>query len=159
VSVEKKRYQAMKTMNPHDVQAKDLVAAAIAARDRAYAPYSGYAVGAAVLTDDGRTFAGCNVENAVYPLTLCAERVAIAKAISEGARRVVAVAVATANAGTPCGSCRQVMQEFGVRDMPVYVADLEGSYTPHTLAHLLPESFSAASLEVPTQADPGDDPA
>ena len=115
-------------------------------RQRAYAPYSNYAVGAAVLTDDGRVYTGCNVENAVYPLTLCAERVAVSKAISEGARDIVAVAVATDNGGTPCGSCRQVIREFGTPDMPVFIARTDGTFEQRTLEQLLPESFSANDL-------------
>ena len=85
-------------------QKAELVARATAARERAYAPYSHYAVGAAVLMEDGRIFEGCNVENAVYPLGLCAERVAIFKAVSEGSRRIAAIAVVTANGGSPCGA-------------------------------------------------------
>lgn len=126
-----------------------LVDQAIAALQRAYAPYSGYPVGAAVLADDGRVYTGCNIENAVYPLTICAERVAITKAISEGAQHILAVAVATANGGTPCGSCRQVMQEFGTPAMPVFIARTDGSYRQRTLEELLPEGFSAADLAVP----------
>lgn len=129
------------------IDAAQLVDAAIAAQRRAYAPYSRYPVGAAVLADDGRVHTGCNVENAVYPLTMCAERVAILKAISEGARHILAVAVATANGGTPCGSCRQVMQEFGAPDMPVFIARTDGSYRQRTLEALLPEGFSAADLD------------
>ena len=129
-----------------------LVAQAIAAQRNAYAPYSTYPVGAAVLADDGRMYTGCNVENAVYPLTLCAERVAITKAISEGARHILAVAVATGNGGTPCGSCRQVMQEFGAPEMPVFIARLDGSYRLRTLGELLPEGFSAADLNPSRQA-------
>ena len=114
-------------VNEVSVDAARLVAQAIAALERAYVPYSGYPVGAAVLADDGRVYTGCNVENAVYPLTLCAERVAITKAISEGAQHIHAVAVATVNGGTPCGSCRQVMQEFGAPTMPVFIARTDGS--------------------------------
>jgi cytidine deaminase len=125
-----------------------LVAQAIEARQRAYAPYSGYPVGAVVLADNGRTYTGCNIENAVYPLTLCAERVAITKAISEGAQRILALAVATANGGTPCGSCRQVMREFGEPEMPIFIAQIDGSYRQRTLDELLPEGFSAADLAV-----------
>jgi cytidine deaminase len=128
------------------IDAEQLVAQAIAALQLAYAPYSGYPVGAAVLADDGNVYTGCNIENAVYPLTICAERVAIAKAISEGAQRILAVAVATANGGTPCGSCRQVMREFGVPTMPVFIARTDGSYRQRTLEELLPEGFSAADL-------------
>jgi cytidine deaminase len=139
----------MVTTNLHEstqIDATQLVTQAIAALEQAYVPYSGYPVGAAVLADDGRVYSGCNVENAVYPLTICAERVAITKAISEGAQHIVAVAVATANGGTPCGSCRQVMQEFGTSAMPVFIARTDGSYRQRTLEELLPEGFSAADL-------------
>ncbi len=129
------------------MNSEQLIAQAIAARERAYAPYSHYRVGAAVLTADGRVFTGCNVENAVYPLTICAERVAITKAISEGAREIVAVAVVTENGGTPCGSCRQVIREFSQPETPIYVAQPDGQYRQFTLEHLLPESFSAEDLK------------
>ncbi len=124
-----------------------LVAAAMAARQHAYAPYSRYAVGAAVLTASGRIYTGVNVENAVYPLGLCAERVAIFKAVSEGEREFVALAVVTANGGTPCGSCRQVMREFGPH-WDVVVADDQGRVRLETtLEALLPHAFSAVDLE------------
>ncbi len=131
-------------MNEHQI--RELVEAAIAARERAYAPYSHYRVGAAVLADDGRIYTGCNVENAVYPLSLCAERVAVTKAISEGAHAIRAIAVVTENGGTPCGSCRQVLREFGDPAMPIYIATPDGHYRERSLAFLLPESFSAADL-------------
>lgn len=134
------------TTNAPRIDAEQLVALAIDARQRAYTPYSNYDVGAAVLADDGRIYTGCNVENAVYPLTICAERVAITKAISAGARGIVAVAVATENGGTPCGSCRQVMREFGAPDSPVFIARTDGTFQQRTLEHLLPESFSSADL-------------
>ena len=134
-------------MERSDIVAEELIAAAMAARERAYAPYSNYKVGAAVLTEDGRVVTGCNVENAVFPLTLCAERVAIAKAISEGAHAITAVAVVTANAGPPCGSCRQVIREFSAPNSPVFIASLDGRYHEHTIEQLLPESFSVADLQ------------
>ena len=123
-----------------------VVEAADRAFDRAYAPYSRYQVGAAVLADDGRIFSGANVENAVYPLTICAERVAIASAVAAGVRRIAAVAVVTANGGTPCGSCRQVMREFGTETMPVVIVGRDGSLRTRTLGELLPDSFSAVDL-------------
>ena len=129
-----------------EINAQQLIAAAALAYERAYAPYSNYRVGAAVLTDDRLIFTGCNVENAVYPLCLCAERVAITKAVSEGARHIIAVAVVTANGGTPCGSCRQVMREFSTPDMLIFIANVRGEYQTWTLAQLLPESFSAEDL-------------
>jgi len=134
--------------NKVSIDATQLVAQAIAALQHAYAPYSGYPVGAAVLANDGHVYTGSNIENAVYPLTVCAERVAITKAISEGAQRILAVAVATANGGTPCGACRQVMQEFSAPAMPVFIARTDGSYRQRTLEELLPEGFSATDLAV-----------
>ncbi len=128
-------------------QKAELVARATAARSRAYAPYSHYAVGAAVLMEDGRIFDGCNVENAVYPLGLCAERVAIFKAVSEGSRRIAAIAVVTANGGSPCGACRQVIREFGSEGTPVLVATPDGAFREWRLDALLPDSFSAEKLE------------
>lgn len=136
----------MKAKDAPSIDAAQLVTQAIAALERAYVPYSRYPVGAAVLGDDGRVYTGCNIENAVYPLTICAERVAITKAISEGAQHILALAVATVNGGTPCGSCRQVMQEFGSPAMPVFIARTDGNYRQRTLEELLPEGFSAADL-------------
>jgi len=134
-------------MNTSKIDPEGLIKKATEAREHAYAPYSNYRVGAAVQTADGRIFTGTNVENAVYPLTLCAERVAIAKAVSAGARHVVALAVVTSNAGSPCGSCRQVMREFGVPEMPIFIGSPDGTYTTWTLEELLPASFSAMDLE------------
>jgi len=102
-----------------------LIQRAVDAWHRAYAPYSDYPVGAAVLTEAGEIFDGANVENAVYPLTMCAERVAIFKAVSEGKKAFKAIAVVTKNGGTPCGSCRQVMAEFGLNTI-VLVAKVSG---------------------------------
>lgn len=128
-------------------QREKLISQAIEAYHRAYAPYSRYPVGAAVLTESGELYDGVNVENAVYPLTLCAERVAIFKAVSEGEREFSALAVVTRNGGTPCGSCRQVMAEFA-RDMLVLVADLEGNVVgEYTVEGLLPDAFGNADLD------------
>jgi cytidine deaminase len=124
---------------------QELVAAALEARERAYAPYSQYRVGAAVLTRDGDVLPGCNVENAAYPATICAERVALTAAVAQGKRDFVAIAVATANGGTPCGTCRQVMAELGP-DMLVYISDAEGRYSTTTVRALLPDSFDALRL-------------
>lgn len=124
---------------------EELVARAMQARERAYAPYSGYAVGAALLGESGRVYTGCNVENAVYPLCTCAERVAVVKAVSEGEREFVALAVVTKNGGAPCGSCRQTLLEFG-EDIAVLIADASGTYRETTVAELLPDSFSATDL-------------
>ena len=133
-------------MNSQDHTSDELIQKALQAYERAYAPYSEYHVGAAVLTSDGEIYTGCNIENAVYPLTLCAERVAIFKAVSEGAVSVQALAVVTENGGPPCGSCRQVMQEFGNEDTVIYIANTEGGFRTRRLKELLPDSFSAADL-------------
>jgi cytidine deaminase len=105
------------------VTPQELVAAALDVRQRAYAPYSHYAVGAAVQTVDGVIIQGCNVENVAYPNTICAERVALTAAVAQGHRHFTALAVATANGGTPCGACRQVMAELGPQ-MIVYPTPL-----------------------------------
>lgn len=115
------------------------------ARERAYAPYSHYKVGAALLGRSGRIYTGCNVENAVYPLSTCAERTAVVKAVSEGEREFVAIAVVTENGGTPCGACRQTLREFA-EDLIILIGDAAGHYRQTTLRRLLPESFSAADL-------------
>jgi len=128
-----------------DIDVQALIAQAKEARARAYAPYSGYHVGAALLTAEGRVFTGCNVENAVYPLGMCAERVAIFKAVSEGYRDFQAIAVVTRNGGSPCGSCRQVMHEFAP-DMVVFIADEAGHVRQTTVAALLPDSFGPDDL-------------
>ena len=123
-----------------------LINKAIDAQKGAYAPYSHYAVGAAVLTDSGEIFDGVNIENAVYPLTICAERVAIFKAVSRGHRAFSAIAVVTKNGGSPCGACRQVMAEFGL-DTLVLIADSNGTlHQTSTVADLLPYAFSDADL-------------
>jgi cytidine deaminase len=128
---------------------KDLVDLAQEVREKAYAPYSGFSVGAALLTRSGRVFTGCNVENASYPLTICAERTAVTKAVSEGERDFEAIAVVTATGATPCGACRQVLHEFGGADadLRVIVADLEGNLSTYTIAELLPAGFTPDQLE------------
>jgi len=125
---------------------EDLVARAIEARDRAYVPYSNYKVGAALLGKSGQVYTGCNVENAVYPLCTCAERTAVVKAVSEGEQEFVALAVATENGGSPCGSCRQTLREFG-KKIIVLIADTTGDYRETKVSDLLPDSFSAKHLE------------
>lgn len=122
--------------------ARELMAEAERARRNAYAPYSRFSVGAALLTADGRLFHGCNVENASYGLAVCAERNAVWKAVSEGEREFVAIAV-TAREGAgapPCGSCRQVLQEFAPRAM-VYWRDARGRIVRRRLDGLLPQAF------------------
>jgi cytidine deaminase len=126
-----------------DVQ--KLVEMAQSAREQAYAPYSNYRVGAALLTESGEIFTGCNVENAVYPTTCCAERVAIFKAVSEGRRQFRAIVVATEDGGSPCGVCRQVMREFAP-EMIVFIADAENGLRETSVAELLPDSFGPENL-------------
>ncbi len=124
-----------------------LIAAAIDARQWAYAPYSDYAVGAALLSASGRIYEGVNIENAAYPMTICAERVAIFKAVSEGERDFLAIAVATKNGGSPCGACRQVLAEFGQETL-VIIADDTGSVVDEkTVGDLLPGAFGPPDLE------------
>jgi len=123
-----------------------LIEAAIQARQWAYAPYSKYAVGAALLTRSGRIYDGVNVENAAYPTTMCAERVAVFKAVSEGEREFEAIAVVTVNGGSPCGSCRQVLAEFGLETL-VLIATTEGQLLQETtLGALLPGAFTPKDL-------------
>jgi len=122
-----------------------LIAKAIEARKQAYAPYSDFAVGAALLGKSGRVYTGCNVENASYGLSICAERVAVFKAVSEGERDFEAIAVVTEKGVTPCGACRQVLMEFG-DDIQVIMADAAGEYRVLTLRELLPEAFTPENL-------------
>lgn len=127
----------------------DLLFAARAARERAYAPYSGFQVGAAVLDEHGRIHAGCNVGNAAYPEGMCAEAGALSAMVLAGGR--VAKAVAVVGAGTrwvtPCGGCRQKLREFGAPDMPVLVANPEQLHATLRLEQLLPYSFGPENLE------------
>ncbi|BAJ62897.1 MULTISPECIES: cytidine deaminase [Anaerolinea] len=133
-------------MKLSDEQKQTLIQTALQARRWAYAPYSNYRVGAALLTDSGKIYDGVNVENAAYPVTMCAERTAVFKAVSEGERRFVAIAVATANGGTPCGSCRQVLAEFGL-DIQVIVVDEQGTvHLETTVSDLLPGAFTSKQL-------------
>ncbi len=128
--------------NVEAVALADLMEAARDAMGRAYAPYSGFPVGAAVLADDGTTFLGVNVENASYPLAVCAERTAVGTAVAAGARRLLAVAVASRGEppATPCGGCRQVLAEFNP-NLVVLVGGPSGPWTRYTLDQLLPHPF------------------
>ena len=122
-----------------------LLEQATAAREFAYVPYSKYKVGAAVLTKSGKVYTGCNIENAAYGPSVCAERTAIFKAVSEGEREFDAIAVATSNGVSPCGVCRQVIREFA-NDIPVIMGDLRGNSIVMTLSELLPNSFGPDKL-------------
>ena len=132
---------------------KDLCAAAVAAMENAYAPYSGYKVGAALLTKGGRVYTGCNIENAAYSPSVCAERTAVFKAVSEGEREFAMLAVCggkegeIAGAFPPCGVCRQVLAEFCPPAFPVLLVTGPDTFERVTLAELLPFGFSAAYLD------------
>lgn len=127
---------------------RELVEQALQVRQHAYVPYSAFPVGAALLGRSGKVYTGSNVENASYPLTICAERVAVAKAVSEGEQDFEAIAVVTATGAMPCGACRQVLREFGGPDgaLRVIVADLEGNMRTFTINELLPEGFTPEQL-------------
>jgi cytidine deaminase len=128
-------------------QKKALIDKAIAILPNAYAPYSKYVVGAAVLTESGKIYQGVNIENAAYPSSICAERSAIFNAVSNGERKLLGIAVATRNAGSPCGACRQVMREFGGKDLPVLIVTAQGNLVEETsLLELLPRSFGPEDL-------------
>jgi cytidine deaminase len=123
-----------------------IISEALDARKKAYAPYSGYAVGAALLTASGNIYSGVNVENAAYPTSICAERAAVFNAVASGERSIRAIAVASANGGAPCGACRQVLSEFGLETL-VLVVDEEGAILiEKTVAELLPDAFTPADL-------------
>ena len=128
---------------------QELVELALSMRARAYAPYSRFAVGAALLTEDGRVFTGCNVENAAYGSCLCAERTALVKAVSEGCTAGwtrLAVAGSGGDYCWPCGACRQMLYEFAPR-LAVLAVRSDGTYQVQTLKALLPHGFGAANLD------------
>ena len=125
---------------------QSLIDLANVARQRAYVPYSNYPVGSTLRTKTGRIYTGVNVENAAYPQTMCAERVAIFKAVSEGEKEFEVISVVTDNGGSPCGGCRQVMAEFGL-DTIVLLADGSGRLVKEmTVRELLPEAFTPVDL-------------
>jgi len=129
------------------VQADDLIGLARQASERAYAPYSGFRVGAALLCENGVRFSGCNIENASYGLSICAERAAVFAAVAAGERSFRALAVYTESdePGPPCGACLQVLREFAV-DMPIYLAGRSGARREVSLAVLYPMPFGPAAL-------------
>jgi len=129
-----------------DEKKQDLIKNANEVRLRAYTPYSNYQVGAALLTTSGNIFTGANVENAAYGVTMCAERSAVFSAVSAGERDFVAIAVATHNGGSPCGSCRQVLSEFGL-DIDVLQVDDQGKLIQqNSIRDLLPGAFQSKDL-------------
>lgn len=127
---------------------QELIARALDVRERAYAPFSNFRVGAALLSEDGDVFAGCNVESASYGLTVCAERVAIWKAVSEGVTRFTRIAVVadTEELTPPCGVCRQIIWEF-CGDIPVTLANLHGKTETVGMSELLPRAFDTKFLK------------
>ncbi len=130
-----------------DQEKQALVDLANTARERAYVPYSQYAVGSSLRTKSGRIFTGVNMENAAYPQTMCAERVAMFKAVSEGEKDFEVITVVTDNGGSPCGGCRQVMAEFGL-DTIVILADGQGKIVEETTVdELLPGAFTPEQLK------------
>jgi cytidine deaminase len=131
----------------NDIDKQRLIDLANTVRQHAYVPYSNYRVGAAVLTKSGRVFTGVNVENASYPETMCAERVAVFKAVSEGESEFEGIAVVTDNGGSPCGGCRQVLVEFGSETI-VLIANGAGKLLKElTVKDLLPEAFLPEHLK------------
>jgi cytidine deaminase len=137
------------TLTKQEKQA--LIDLANTARQRAYVPYSNYPVGSVLRTKTGRLYTGVNVENAAYPQTMCAERVAIFKAVSEGEKEFEVITVVTDNGGSPCGGCRQVMVEFGL-DTIVILADGSGKLIKETtVRELLPEAFTPVQLRKQVQ--------
>ncbi len=133
---------------------KELIRAAFKARENAYAPYSHFLVGAALLTKDGQVFTGCNIENAAYSVTCCAERTALFKAVSEGVREFEAIAIVGSMQGevnkevtAPCGPCRQALYEFGGPELRVLMAKSEEDYIEMSLGQLLPLGFGPSNLE------------
>lgn len=136
-----------------ETEEKMLIGQALEARKLAYAPYSGYSVGAALLTEGGHRYLGSNIENASYGATNCAERTAFFKAVSEGEREFTAIAIAGGKTGEapveyayPCGICRQVMQEFCGDDFVIYVVKSEQDYRSYTLKELLPFGFGGDAI-------------
>lgn len=135
------------------MQPMELITLAIEAREHAYVPYSGFAVGAALLTKSGKVYQGCNIENAAYTPTNCAERTAFFKAVYDGEREFEAIAVIGGKKGAPiselcapCGVCRQVMREFCNDDFKIYLSKGDGSYEAFSLTNLLPLGFSKDDL-------------
>ena len=131
------------------MKTEELIAMAVEAMGHAYVPYSGYKVGAALLCADGTVYQGCNIENASYTPTICAERTAFFKAVYDGHRDFSAIAVCGGKNGVitdifpPCGVCRQVMREFCEDDFLIYLIGADGTWQERTLAQILPDSFSA----------------
>ncbi|MBQ1893221.1 MAG: cytidine deaminase [Clostridia bacterium] len=133
----------------HEFEIKKMLRLAADAREKAYCPYSGFRVGACLKTDSGAYYLGCNIENAAFTPTNCAERTAMFKAVYEGERDFEALAIISdgLNYIAPCGVCRQVLAEFCKPDMPVICADRDGNYVVHELRELIPMAFTKADME------------
>ncbi|MEL6270362.1 MAG: cytidine deaminase [Chloroflexota bacterium] len=133
-------------MTAPDITLQSLIEAALRVRENAYAPYSGYGVGAALITPDGQTFTGCNVENASYPAGICGERAALVSAVSDGVQTFDTIVIATQNGGSPCGICRQMLFEFAP-ELRVVCVDAGGTIVIDSPLHeLLPHGFGPHSL-------------
>lgn len=132
-----------------EINEQELFDVAFKAMEHAYAPYSNYTVGASILCDDGKVYSGGNIENASYGLTNCAERTAIFKAVSEGAKEVRAIAIVngTSEMSKPCGACRQVMSEFMKADAPVFLANNTNQYKEFKFKEILPLAFSDKDMD------------
>lgn len=130
------------------MNAQELVSIAMKAKENAYVPYSKFRVGAALLTMDGKVYTGCNVENASYGATNCAERTAVFKAVSEGYKEFEAIAINTDtnHPAFPCGICRQVMAEFS-KDLKIYVSDRNGNYQEYSIEQLMPGAFTNEDMQ------------
>jgi cytidine deaminase len=133
----------------HEFEIKKMLRLAADAREKAYCPYSGFRVGACLKTDSGAYYLGCNIENAAFTPTNCAERTAMFKAVYEGERDFEALAIISdgLNYIAPCGVCRQVLAEFCKPDMPVICADRDGNYVVHELRELIPMAFTKSDME------------
>ncbi|HSP23010.1 MAG TPA: cytidine deaminase [Planococcus sp. (in: firmicutes)] len=131
------------------MEKEQLIKEAITAREQAYVPYSKFKVGAALITKSGKVYHGCNIENAAYSMTNCAERTAMFKAVSEGDKDFAAIAIVADTKGpvSPCGACRQVIAEFCAPDMPVFLTNLQGDVQETTVNALLPGAFSTEDLD------------
>lgn len=152
--MEKRVMRTLKLWRDDDVTDERLFELACEAMERAYAPYSKFKVGACILTDDGRTFQGCNFENSSYGATICAERCAAGNAIVNGATAFKAIAIVGSDAvAWPCGICRQVLSEFGGPDMRIIVGKYKKGFVDRTLAQLLPESFGPKDLGIEASND------
>ena len=148
-------FTALKKENDKTMDEKELIRRALAAREKAYTPYSHFKVGAALLAKNGRVYTGCNIENAAYTPTSCAERTALVKAVSEGERGFQAIAIVGSMEGKtntlvtgPCGVCRQALAEFCTPDFVILLAKSPEDYVKTTLGELLPYGFGPANLEL-----------